>query len=140
VTGPAGADRKGLARELEVRLFDEGRHVYFLGMGNLVHGVDADIEGSPENRPEHLRRLGEVGNILLDAGMIVVAAAAALTSEEVEVIRTAVGQDRVSTVWFGGPVETDLAPDLLIGPSDDNRLARMKALLQDQGVIFRSRV
>jgi bifunctional enzyme CysN/CysC len=43
VTGPKDADRKGLARQLEARLFDEGRVVYFLAIGNVVYGVDADI-------------------------------------------------------------------------------------------------
>jgi bifunctional enzyme CysN/CysC len=140
VTGAATTDRKGLAREFEARLFEEGRLVYFLGMGNLVYGVDADIDRSQESRPEHLRRLGEVANILLDAGMIVIAAAASLTREEVEVVGTAVGQDRVSTVWLGDLVGTDLVPDLSLAPDDgEDRLGRMKTLLQDQGVIFRNR-
>jgi bifunctional enzyme CysN/CysC len=140
VTGPAEADRKGLAREFEAHLFNEGRLVYFLGMGNLVYGVDADLDRSEVYRPEHLRRMGEVANILLDAGMIVVAAAASLTGEEMAVIRTAVGEDRVSSVWLGGAVTTDLVPDLLLSREDeDEHLGRMKLLLQDQGVIFRNR-
>ena len=140
VTGAVEADRKGLAREFEAHLFNEGRLVYFLGMGNVVHGVDADLERSEVYRPEHLRRLGEVANILLDAGMIVVAAAASLTAEETAVVRTAVGEDRVSVVWLGGAVTTDLVPDLLLSRQEDgDHLRQMKALLQDQGVIFRNR-
>ena len=88
ITGEKDADRKGLARELEARLFDDGRLVYFLGMGNVLYGVDADIERTGVNRLEHLRRLGEVANILLDAGLIVIATAAALSQEDIEVIRT----------------------------------------------------
>jgi bifunctional enzyme CysN/CysC len=138
VTGDERIDRKTVAREFEAQLFDEGRFVYFLGMGNLVHGVDADLGGTAEDRPEHLRRLGEVSNILLDAGLVVIAAAARLAEHEVEIVRTAVGHGRVCTVWLGDKVNTTLAPDLLLSQgTHEERLGRMKRLLQDRGVIFR---
>ena len=89
----------------KARLFDEGRHVYFLGIGNVLYGVDADIDRTGGNRLEHLRRLGEVANILLDAGLIVIATAAALTKEDVDVIRTSGGSDRVLTVWLGRSID-----------------------------------
>jgi len=136
VTGEEHADRKGVARELEARLFDRGRFVYFLGMGNVVHGVDSDISGSSGSRGEHLRRLGEIANILLDAGLIVVAAAAALSAQEVEMIRTTVRQ-RVVTAWLGDHVSTDLAPDLLLpNTTADDRMSRLKEHLQDRGAMF----
>ena len=92
ITGDKDADRKALRRaSSKARLFDEGRYVYFLGIGNVLYGVDADIDRSDEHRPEHLRRLGEVANILLDAGLIVIATAVGVTQEDVEVIATAVG-------------------------------------------------
>jgi bifunctional enzyme CysN/CysC len=137
VTGEEHADRKGVARELEARLFDRGRFVYFLGMGNVVHGVDSDIAGSSGSRGEHLRRLGEIANILLDAGLIVVAAAASLTAEEVETIRTTVGQQRVVTAWLGDHVSTDLRPDLLLpNTTTDHHISRLKEHLQDRGAMF----
>ena len=67
-----GRRPQGLARELEGRLFDEGRFVYFLGIGNVLYGVDADIDRDRENRREHLRRLAEVANLMLDAGVILI--------------------------------------------------------------------
>ena len=139
ITGDKDADRKALARELEGRLFDEGRHVYFLGIGNVLYGVDADIDRTGGNRPEHLRRLGEVSNILLDAGLIVIATAAELTQEDVEVIRTAGGADRVIAVWLGDRMTTDLACDLVIASSEaeTDGANRLKALLHDCGAIFR---
>jgi bifunctional enzyme CysN/CysC len=141
ITGPEAVDRKGVAREFEARLFDEGRHVYFLGMGNIVHGVDADIPRSDDKAgPEHVRRLAEVANILLDAGLIVIAAAAALSEQDAGVVRTAVGEERVNFVWLGDRCATDLAADLVL-PLDaaDEHTTRMKKLLQDRGVIFRTR-
>ena len=34
----------GLAKDLEQRLFEIGNVVYFLGIGNVLYGVDADLE------------------------------------------------------------------------------------------------
>jgi bifunctional enzyme CysN/CysC len=128
-----------LAKDLEARLFDDGRVVYFLGIGNVLYGVDADIERTYVNRSEHLRRLGEVANLMLDAGIILIVTAAALTQEEIQIIRTAVGQDRVEVVWVGEDVTTDLSYDVLLSehePTED-QVYRIKDLLQDKGVIFR---
>jgi bifunctional enzyme CysN/CysC len=138
ITGAADTDRKALARELEERLFSEGRFVYFLTIGNVLYGVDSDIERSSEHRSEHLRRLGEVANILLHAGLIVVASAAELTAAEVELLQTSVGQ-RVWTAWIGDTVTTDLVSDLLL-PSDEvqtHGVSQLKQLLQDQRLIYR---
>jgi bifunctional enzyme CysN/CysC len=139
VTGDKDVERKRLARELEARLFDDGRFVYFLGIGNVLYGVDADIERTDVNRLEHLRRLGEVANILLDAGLIVIVTAAALTQDEIEVIRTSVGSERVMTVWLGDRITTDLSCDLALteAEAETDGPNRLKALLHDCGAIFR---
>lgn len=139
ITGERAAKRKELARELEARLFEEGRHVYFLGMGNVLYGVDADIERTDENRPEHLRRLGEVAHILLDAGLIVVATAVSLTQTDLDIIRTAGSTDPVVSVWLGDRITTNLRCDLSLTEQDAaaDGVARLKSLLQDRGAIYR---
>ena len=54
-----------------------------------------------ENRSEHLRRLGEVANLMLDAGVILIVTAAELTQDDLELIKTTVDPDRIETVWVG---------------------------------------
>ena len=109
VTGEHEADRKGVAKALEGKLFEDGKVVYFLGIGNVLYGVDADIERKQENRLEHMRRLAEVANLMLDAGIILVVAAAELTQDDLEVIKTAVQPDWIETIWAGDTITTDLA-------------------------------
>jgi bifunctional enzyme CysN/CysC len=139
ITGEAATDRKRLARALESRLFDEGRYVYFLAIGNILYGVDADLPRTEENRPEHVRRLGEVANILLDAGLIVIATAIELTDEDAARLRTALGADRVAFVWMGDEVSTDITPDLIVSSHQQrDDTAPLKTLLQQMGVIFRA--
>jgi bifunctional enzyme CysN/CysC len=139
ITGERHVDRKRLGRELETRLFDEGRFVYFLAIGNVLYGVDADLDHTDENRSEHVRRLSEVANILLDSGLIVIATAIGLTQEELDLIGTTVGPERVSAVWVGDQVTTNIAADLFLGESDagDEGVGRLKGLLQQKGIIYR---
>ena len=138
VTGEHESDRKGVAKALEGKLFDDGKVVYFLGIGNVLYGVDADIERKQENRLEHMRRLAEVANLMLDAGIILVVAAAELTQDDLEIIKTAVQPDWIETIWAGDSVTTDIAFDLqLPGGAVPEAVDRLKAHLQDKGVIFR---
>jgi bifunctional enzyme CysN/CysC len=138
VTGEHEHDRKGVAKALEDKLFQDGKVVYFLGIGNVLYGVDADIGRKQENRLEHMRRLAEVANLMLDAGIILIVAAAELTQDDLEVIKTAVEPDWIETVWAGDTVTTDLSCDLqLPGGAIPEAVDRLKAHLQDKGVIFR---
>ncbi len=139
ITGAKGADRKGLAKLLESRLFDEGRSVYFLGIGNLLYGVDADIARSRENRHEHLRRLAEVANLMIDAGMILIVSAIELTRDDLDLIKATVEPDRIETVWVGDSGGTDLVCDLQLfeQESDAAAVEHIMTLLRDRGIIFR---
>jgi bifunctional enzyme CysN/CysC len=138
ITGEHESDRKGLAKALEGKLFEDGKVVYFLGIGNVLYGVDADIGRKQENRLEHMRRLAEVANLMLDAGIILVVAAAELTQDDLEVIKTAVEPDWIETIWAGDTITTDLTCDLqLPGGAVPEAVDRLKAHLQDKGVIFR---
>jgi bifunctional enzyme CysN/CysC len=130
LTGPREADRKRLAKELELRMFNEGRVVYFLGMGNMVYGVDADLDRRG-NRAEHMRRLAEVANIMLDAGVILLVSAQELGAEDVDLIKASVGAELVTAVWLGDAVTTDLRPDLVISEREalPDAVERLRGLL-----------
>ena len=139
ITGEPETDRKGVAKELEAQLFADGKLVYFLGIGNVLYGVDADIERKHENRMEHMRRLAEVANIMLDAGVILIVSAAELTSEDLAIIGEAVDPEHIETVWVGDRLTTDLSYDLHITDAEleTNATARIKEQLQERRIIFR---
>ncbi|HWA56897.1 MAG TPA: GTP-binding protein [Gemmatimonadales bacterium] len=139
ITGARESDRKALGKDLEARLFEDGRVVYFLGMANVLYGVDADLAPRAEFRTEHLRRLGELANILLDAGAILIVTAQLLTQEDLEIVKTTVDPERIEVVWVGDSVTTDIACDLVLGDdeAESDGVDRIKRLLQDKGVLFR---
>ncbi len=140
VTGPARSPRKEIAKALERRLFEEGKLVYFLAFGSVRYGVDADITRSdaPRSEPELMRRLGEVAHILVDAGLILVVSAQALSTEDLEVFKTTVDPERILVAWAGEPGPEGLPVDLDLGAAPEaEAVDRLKTLLQERGAIFR---
>ena len=138
LTGAEAAERKHLAKALEARLFEEGRLVYYIGMANVLYGVDADLGRAEEDRAEHLRRLSEIANLLLDAGVILIVTAAGLTGPEIEKIRTAAPAERVLLVRLGEQGEQGDRVDLCleIGASEEAAVERLHALLGERGAFL----
>lgn len=142
ITGDKDTGKKTIAKGLEKRLFAEGKAVYFLGIGNVLYGVDADIksaEHDSSHREEHIRRMAEVAHILLDAGIILIVTAINLTQDDLEHIKTVVNPDKIETIWMGDNKSTDVAADLMIpsNSSIEEAIDRIKAMMQDRGIIFR---
>lgn len=106
LTGKTQTDKKSIARKLETKLLESGKIAYYLGIGNLLYGVDADIKtadslNTPEERQEHIRRLGEVANLMLDAGNILIVTASEIDSGELDALRQIITTDHILTVWVG---------------------------------------
>ncbi len=144
VTGARESHKKDLAKALEAELFARGRFVYYLGLGSLVYGLDADIKAPginslADHREEHLRRFAEVAHLFLDAGTILVASAIDLTHTDLDLIQTVVQQHRTLVVWAGDEVRTDIPFDIKSDPAEplDHAVRRITAALQERGVIFR---
>jgi len=141
ITGsPKDNYRKELAKQLTEKLFHEGKLVYFIGMANLLYGMDADIRDTHEDvRPEHMRRLAEIGNLMIHAGLILIVSAREISHADVRILQTALTDrgDRLITIWTGDEVTTDLQPHLLFSADEMNSAAEtIKRFLQEQGFIF----
>lgn len=140
VTGKRHAGRKTLAGLIEQRLFQDGRLVYYLGVGSVMYGVNADLkkDGNPNDWEEHLRRIAELAHIFLDAGSILVLTAVELTADDLALFSTVLDSTRIETVWIGSEVTTDLPFDLHV--EDDipfeQAVTMIKSLLREHGVIF----
>ncbi|WP_447747101.1 adenylyl-sulfate kinase [Pseudomonas nicosulfuronedens] len=74
LTGLSGSGKSTLADALEQRLHAAGRHTYLLDGDNLRHGLSRDLGFAAEDRGENIRRVGEVAALMVDAGLITIAA------------------------------------------------------------------
>jgi len=140
ITGKKESGRKHLAKALERKLFEEGKLVYFFSMGNLLYGIDADIKAKlTNNKPEHFRRLAEVANIMLDAGVILVVSVIELTREDKQQLQLVFNHERINTVWLGDDVTTGVDVDLHISElaSQDMAVATIKEFMQKKGIIYK---
>ena len=139
ITGAPNSGRKEIAKKLENRFFQEGKFVYYLGLGSVLYGVDADIKRDADKKKEHMRRFAEVAHILLDSGLILIATARLLEQKDLEIIKTAVHPDSIETVWVGEEELTDIAYDIKIDSNinKDEALIHIKEYLQEKGIIFK---
>lgn len=134
LTGKVGVDKKTIAKEIEKDLFESGCKTYFLGIGNLLRGLDVDLD--KKARHEHVRRMGEVAHIWMDAGLIVVATASNLNDEELRMLQEVVSRDQVMIVNVGknefrqGLVDVQLEAN---APAAES-VKKIRALLTEQKV------
>ena len=93
-TGLSGSGKSTLAGALEVELMQRGIHTYLLDGDNVRHGLCSDLGFAPADRQENLRRVGEVAKLMVDAGLVVLAAFVSPYQAERDAIRArfAVGE------------------------------------------------
>jgi len=139
VTGPTSEVKKTIAKRLEKQLFLEGRLTYFLGIGNIRYGIDADIRSEEGKGKEHIRRLSEVGHIMLDAGYILILTATDITLEDLNLIKIGVDYSNVELIWVGDGMPGNLRPDIVLSDDEhkiDESVRIIKTRLLDKGIIF----
>ena len=72
ITGLHGSGKNQLAYTLEKRLFDDGATVVLLDGSTVRSGLSSELDYSPADRAEHLRRVAHVARILNDQGIITI--------------------------------------------------------------------
>jgi bifunctional enzyme CysN/CysC len=73
-TGLSGAGKSTIANLVEAKLHARGRHTFMLDGDNVRLGLNRDLGFSDADRAENIRRVGETAKLMLDAGLIVLAA------------------------------------------------------------------
>ncbi|ABQ27978.1 GTP-binding protein [Geotalea uraniireducens] len=136
-TGESGTGKARLARHLERRLFNSGRQVYLLDGKNLLFGLGLDV--TEEDKDEMVRRFGEVAQILLRAGQIVVSTTNTFARADHQIIRTLVHPHQVISVHMAfAEGEAPENTDLNFLESDDLKEAarRIVAKMEEMGVLL----
>ncbi|PTF54751.1 adenylyl-sulfate kinase, partial [Staphylococcus cohnii] len=69
-TGLSGSGKSTVSVALEKALFEQQVQTYRLDGDNIRHGLNNNLGFSPEDRTENIRRIGEVGKLMVDAGVL----------------------------------------------------------------------
>lgn len=104
-TGLSGSGKSTIANALEQRLHEDGIHTYVLDGDNVRKGINKNLTFSPEDRTENIRRIGEVANLFVDAGLVTLAAFVAPYRKDREAIRQLVGSENYMEVFVNTSLE-----------------------------------
>ena len=71
LTGLSGAGKSTIAKNVEKKLFDRNFNIFTLDGDNLRIGLNKNLNFSPEDRTENIRRTSEVAKLFTQAGFII---------------------------------------------------------------------
>ena len=104
-TGLSGSGKSTISDALENILFERGFSTYSLDGDNIRFGLCMGLGFSLEERTENIRRIAEVANLMLDAGLIVLASFISPLKSQRELVREIVGKENFIEVYVSTPVE-----------------------------------
>ena len=104
-TGLSGSGKSTIADRLEQKLFKRGKRTYLLDGDNVRHGLNKDLGFTDEDRVENVRRVAEVGKLMVDAGMIVLASFISPFRSERDMARGLLEDDEFVEIFVDTPLE-----------------------------------
>ena len=104
-TGLSGAGKSTIANLVEKKLYAAGRHTYLLDGDNVRHGLNRDLGFTAADRVENIRRIAEVGKLMVDAGLIVLTAFISPFRSEREMARTLMAPGEFVEIHVDTPLD-----------------------------------
>ncbi|MBU0481381.1 MAG: adenylyl-sulfate kinase [Proteobacteria bacterium] len=104
-TGLSGSGKSTLAHALEERLHMMGCRTYVFDGDNVRHGLCGDLGFSREDRHENLRRIAEMVNLFIDAGVLSLTAFISPLEEDRKMVRKIIGPENMLEIYCNCPVE-----------------------------------
>jgi bifunctional enzyme CysN/CysC len=118
-TGISGAGKSTIANIVERKLHEQGRHTYLLDGDNVRHGLNKDLGFTDADRVENIRRVAEVANLMVDAGLIVLVSFISPFRAERQMARDMIGE--------GGFVEVHVDTAVAVAEARDRKGLYAKA-------------
>ena len=105
LTGLSGAGKSTVADLLEQKLNKQDKHTFLLDGDNLRHTLNQDLGFSDYDRNENIRRIGHVGKLMVDAGLIVIASFISPFEKQRELTRKLFEKNEYIEVFLNTPLE-----------------------------------
>jgi len=128
-TGLSGSGKSTVANSLDIKLNQSGKATYLLDGDNIRLGINSDLGFSMFDRCENIRRIGEIGKLFVDAGIITIACFISPLKENREMVRKALGEDFIE-VFVDCPLEECEKRD----PKDLYKKARLGVIKEFTGI------
>ena len=98
-TGLSGSGKSTLANLLEQELHVLKISTFVLDGDNIRHSLNKDLTFSLKDRSENIRRIGEVAKIILDAGVLTIAAFVSPYKKDREMVKNIVGSENFIEIY-----------------------------------------
>ncbi|MEN6455915.1 MAG: sulfate adenylyltransferase subunit CysN [Prolixibacteraceae bacterium] len=105
ITGLHGSGKNEMAFSLEKQLFDMGATVVLLDGSSVRSGLSKELDFTPTDRAEHLRRVAEVCRILNDQGIITICSFISPDENIRKQIAQIIGKERFHLVYMNAGIE-----------------------------------
>lgn len=105
ITGLHGSGKNNLAYDLERKLFENGATVILMDGSTVRTGLSKELDYSPADRAEHLRRVAEVCKILNDQGIITICSFISPKENIRKQISDIIGKDKFHLVYMNATLE-----------------------------------
>ena len=104
-TGLSGSGKSTIADALEKALNARGIRTYLLDGDNLRQGLNSDLGFTVSDRVENIRRVGEVAKLMVDAGVVVLAAFISPFQAERDMVRELFEEGEFFEIFVDTPLE-----------------------------------
>ena len=104
-TGLSASGKSTIANILEKRLVESDNHTYLLDGDNIRHRLNKDLGFSDEDREENIRRIGEVANLFVDAGLGVLTAFISPFRKDRDLVRDLLPEGRFIEIFVDCDLE-----------------------------------
>ncbi|WP_323761776.1 sulfate adenylyltransferase subunit CysN [Maricaulis sp.] len=111
-TGLSGAGKSTVANIVERKLAEAGLHTYSLDGDNVRHGLNRDLGFTDGDRVENIRRIGEVGKLFVDAGLLVTCSFISPFRSERRMVRELVDDGEFVEVFVDTPLDVCMQRDV----------------------------
>ena len=104
-TGLSGSGKSTIANAVENELHKQGIKTYALDGDNIRKGINSDLTFAPEGRTENIRRIAEVAYLMIDAGVVVLAAFVSPYKKDRENIKSIVKDVNFVEIYINTSIE-----------------------------------
>ena len=105
LTGLHGSGKNELAFSLEKKLFENGATAVLLDGSSLRMGLSKELDYSPADRAEHLRRVAHISKLLNDQGIITICSFISRNDSLRKQIAKIIGEDRFHLLYMNASME-----------------------------------
>ncbi len=104
-TGLSCSGKSSIANALELKLNHLNISTYTLDGDNIRLGISNDLGFSPEDRTENIRRIAEIGNLFIDAGVVTLACFVSPYINDRDIVKKIVGHDNYIEIFVNTSLE-----------------------------------